>query len=62
MKLYNSPNIGHFKLSKLNGDQLVNWQAKMARKGISADISFRTDKVLRAALNQAAKLSLLPYI
>lgn len=61
VKLYITPNIGHFKLSKLDGDQLVTWQAKMARKGISADIRFRTVKILRAALNQAVKLRLLPY-
>ena len=61
VKLYITPNIRHLKLSKLDGDQLVTWQAKMARKGISADIRFRTIKILRAALNQAVKLRLLPY-
>ena len=61
IKLYIAPNLGNVKLSKLDGEMLVRWQAKMARKGIGSDIRFRTVKILRTALNRAVKLRSIPY-
>lgn len=61
VRLYISPFIGHIKLSKLDGEQLVAWQGTLKRKGFSPNMRLRSIRVLRNALNKAVKLRLLPY-
>lgn len=61
IRLYINPQIGSKRLNQLDGETLVKWQAGLSRKGISADIRFRTVKILRIALNYAVKMRLLPF-
>ena len=61
VRLYISPFIGHIKLSKLDGEQLVAWQGTLKRKGFSSNMRLRSIRVLRNALNKAVKLRVLPY-
>lgn len=61
VRLYVSPFIGHIKLSKLDGEQLVAWQGTLKKKGFSPNMRLRSIRVLRNALNKAVKLRLLPY-
>ncbi|MEZ6035671.1 MAG: site-specific integrase [Planctomycetaceae bacterium] len=60
-RLYVTPFIGHLKLAKLDGEQLVNWQATLKRKKFTANMRMRSIRVLRNALNKAVKLRLIPY-
>ncbi len=60
-RLYVVPFIGHLKLAKLDGEQLVNWQATLKRKKFTANMRLRGIRVLRNALNKAVKLRILPY-
>lgn len=60
-RLYVTPFIGHLKLAKLDGEQLVNWQATLKRKKFTANMRSRGIKVLSAALNKAVKLRLIPF-
>lgn len=65
------PYIGHVKLTALDGEALVSWQAKLAkiklrfvdrrRRHGTDDIRRRTVKILTTALNRAVKLRLIPY-
>ena len=61
IRLYITPFLGTQKLTKLSGETLVAWQAKLARKGCSNDIRHRTIKILRAALSKAVKLRIIPF-
>jgi len=61
VRLYISPFIGHIKLSKLDGEQLVAWQGTLKKKGFSPNMRLRSIRVLRNALNKAVKLRVLPY-
>lgn len=61
LKRHVLPYIGTERLNQLDGEKLARWQAKLAKKGVSNDIRFRTVKILRTALNYAVKLRLLPY-
>jgi len=61
VRLYVSPFIGHIKLGKLDGEQLVAWQGTLKKKGFSPNMRLRAIRVLRNALNKAVKLRLLPY-
>ena len=60
-RLYVTPFIGHMKLAKLDGEQLVNWQATLKRKKFTANMRLRSIRVFRNALNKAVKLRILPY-
>ena len=55
------PFIGHLKLAKLDGEQLVAWQATLKRKTCTANMRHRSIKVLNVALNQAVKLRLISF-
>lgn len=61
VRLYIVPFIGHLKLAKLDGEQLVNWQATLKRKKFTANMRLRSIRVFRNALNKAVKLRILPY-
>jgi integrase len=61
VRLYVSPFIGHIKLSKLDGEQLVAWQGTLKKKGFTANMRLRSIRVLRNALNKAIKLRILPF-
>jgi integrase len=58
---YITPFIGHIKLAKLDGEQLVAWQGTLKRKGFSANMRLRGIRVLRNALNKAVKLRVIPF-
>ena len=60
-RLYVTPFIGHLKLTKLDGEQLVAWQATLKRNKFTANMRCRSIKVLNAALNKAVKLRLIPF-
>lgn len=60
-RLYITPYLGHVKLTKLDGEQLVAWQAKLAREKKSNNTRLRAIRVLRNALNKAVKLRLIPF-
>ena len=60
VRRYIVPFIGNAKLTRLNGEQLVAWQGKLARKGFSNNMRLRSIRVLRNALNKAVKLRLIP--
>lgn len=60
-RLYVTPFIGHLKLVKLDGEQLVAWQATLKKKKFTANMRSRGIKVLSAALNKAVKLRLIPF-
>jgi integrase len=61
IRLYIRPYIGQQLLVKIDGEALDAWQGKLIRKGVSNDIRNRTIKILRAALNRAVKLKLIPF-
>ncbi|MFO1007335.1 MAG: site-specific integrase [Planctomycetaceae bacterium] len=61
LRLYVLPYLGAEKLSSVDGEMLVEWQAKLSRKGFSPNMRHRSIKVLRAALSKAVKLRLMPY-
>ena len=61
VRLYITPFIGHIKLTKLDGEQLVAWQATLKRKKFTTNMRHRSIKVLGVALNRAVKLRLIPY-
>ncbi|MFO0976421.1 MAG: tyrosine-type recombinase/integrase [Planctomycetaceae bacterium] len=60
-RLYVIPFIGTEKLSKVNGQMLSSWQAKLAKKEFSDNTRLRSIRVLRNALNRAVKLHLIPF-
>ena len=59
-RLYIVPFIGDVKLTRLNGEQLVAWQGKLARKKFSNNMRLRSIRVFRNALNKAVKMRLIP--
>jgi integrase len=61
IRLYIKPFIGSQALNKLDGEKLVQWQAKLTRNKCSKDIRHRTIKILRSALNHAVKLRIIPF-
>ena len=61
VRLYITPFIGHLKLLKLDGEQLIAWQATLKRKKFTANMRHRSIKVLSVALNKAVKLRLIPF-
>lgn len=68
VRLYIVPFIGHLKLTKLDGEQLVDWQSKLKKakigkkkKSVSANMRLRSIRVLRNALNKAVKLRILQF-
>jgi len=61
VRLYIVPFIGHIKLTKLDGEQLVAWQGTLKKKNFSANMRLRSIRVLRNALNKAVKLRILPF-
>lgn len=61
VRLYIKDHIGHIKLTALDGEALVSWQASLKRAGKSANTRLRSIRVLRCALNKAVKLRLIPF-
>ena len=61
LRLYVTPFIGAEKLSALDGETLVTWQATLSRKGFSNNMRLRSIAILRCALNKAVKLRLIPF-
>jgi integrase len=61
IRLYITPFIGHLKLAKLDGEQLVTWQATLKKKKFTNNMRLRGIRVLRNGLNKAVKLRILPY-
>ena len=61
VRLYIKPYIGHLKLTKLDGEQLISWQATLKRNNFTAYMRRRAIKVLSVALNKAVKLRLIPF-
>ena len=68
VRLYIVPFIGHLKLTKLDGGQLVDWQSKLKKakigkkkKSVSANMRLRSIRVFRNALNKAVKLRILQF-
>ncbi len=61
VRRYVTPFIGHIKLTKLGGEQLLAWQATLKRKKFTANMRHRSIKVLNVALNRAVKLRLIPF-
>lgn len=59
IRLYVTPFIGAERLAVVDGEKLVEWQARMKRAGHSANTRLRAIRVLRNALNKAVKLRLL---
>jgi len=60
VRLYIVPFIGDLKLTRLNGEQLVAWQGKLARNKFSNNMRLRSIRVFRNALNKAVKMRLIP--
>jgi integrase len=61
VRLYIVPFIGQIKLTKLDGEQLVEWQGKLKREDFTPNMRLRSIRVLRNALNKAVKLRLLSF-
>lgn len=61
LRLYVTPFIGAEKLTALDGETLVTWQATLSRKGFSSNTRLRSIRILRNALNKAVRLRLIPY-
>lgn len=61
VRLQSIPFIGHIKLAKLDGDDLVTWQGNLKRKGFSDNQRLRSIRVLRNALNKAVKGRKIPF-
>jgi integrase len=61
VRLFVLPHLGSMKLAALSGAKLQQWQASLARKGVSANSRLRSIRVLRCALNKAVRLRLLPF-
>ena len=59
VKLYVNPYLSAEKLSTLDAEKLVAWQARMSRDGHSPNTRLRGVRVLRNALNKAVKLQLI---
>ncbi len=59
VRLYVNPYLSAEKLSSLDAEKLVAWQARMSRDGHSANTRLRGVRVLRNALNKAVKLQLI---
>ena len=61
VRLYITPFVGHVKLTNLEGEQLLAWQATLKKRKFTANMRHRSIKVLGIALNKAVKLRLIPY-
>ena len=61
IRLYVLPVLGLVKLTRLNGETLVRWQAQLVREKHSANTRLRAIRVLRCALNRAVKQGLIPF-
>lgn len=61
VRLFVLPHLGSMKLAALSGAKLQQWQASLARKGVSANSRLRSIRILRCALNKAVRLRLLPF-
>ncbi|MEO2019152.1 MAG: tyrosine-type recombinase/integrase [Fuerstiella sp.] len=61
VRLQSIPFIGHIKLSKIDGDDLIAWQAKLKRNKFSNNQRLRSIRVLRNALNKAVKHRKIPF-
>ena len=61
VRLYVTPFLGAEKLTSLDGEKLVEWQATLSRKKFSNNMRHRSIKVLRAALSKAVKLRIIPF-
>jgi len=59
VKLYVNPYLSAEKLTTLDAEKLVAWQARMSRDGHSPNTRLRGVRVLRNALNKAVKLQLI---
>ena len=60
-KKHINPYIGSIKLRTLEGEQLIAWQAKLARNKISNPKRLFSIAVLRSALNKAVRLRLIQF-
>lgn len=60
-RLHTVPFIGHIKLSKLDGERMMAWQAELQKLGYSDNQRLRSIRVLRNALNKAVKLGLIQF-
>ena len=58
-RLYVVPYLGAEKLTTLDAETLIGWQAKMSKDGHSPNTRLRAVRVLRNALNKAVKLQLI---
>lgn len=61
VRLYIDPYLAAVPLKKLDGDTLVDWQAKLVRKGYSANTRMRAIRILRRALNRAKLRRLIQF-
>ncbi len=61
IRLQSIPYIGHIKLTKLDGDDMIEWQAKLKRQKMSANQRRRSIRTLRNALNKAVKHRKIPF-
>ena len=61
VRLFVLPHLGSMKLAALSGAKLQQWQASLARKGVSGNSRLRSIRVFRCALNKAVRLRLLPF-
>lgn len=59
VRLYVNPYLSAEKLTALDAESLVSWQARMSRDGHSANTRLRGVRVLRNALNKAVRLQLI---
>ena len=59
IRLYVNPYLSAEKLTTLDAEKLVAWQARMSRDGHSPNTRLRGVRVLRNALNKAVKLQLI---
>jgi len=59
VRIYINPYLSAEKLTALDAETLVTWQARMSRDGHSANTRLRGVRVLRNALNKAVKLQLI---
>ena len=61
VRLYMTPFLAAEKLTSLDGEKLVEWQAILSRKKFSNNMRLRSIRVLRNALNKAVKLRIIPF-
>lgn len=59
VRLYVNPYLSAEKLTALDAEKLVTWQARMSKDGHSPNTRLRAVRVLRNALNKAIKLQLI---